>query len=254
MNFLSLNEIYLPVTDVETTAKWYRDKFNLSRSWEGKVAGSRAVELAFSNTAFTLVESDCVNHYSHIPFNLQTSVIKEIHASIKQNGVTVTDLIDEGDLYCTDFYDPEGNRIGLVFEKSGGSPEEHIEVGGAFLTIRDLDKSVQWYHDKLGFEFHFFEATGGAGYIGPMAPEYHPSTTIHYAGVLNKYFESEHSRIALVETPEFTPLVHKPFNILSLNLEEDYEILRSRDVHLTPISDGRFTFQDLDDNEIEIVG
>ncbi|HEX7064601.1 MAG TPA: VOC family protein, partial [Bacillales bacterium] len=115
------------------------------------------------------------------------------------------------------------------------------------------DKAVKWYHDKLGYEFHFFDVAGGAGYVGPT-PEYNPSITIRYAGVLSECFESEHSRMALVETPEFVPLVHKPYNIMSANPEEDYEILRSRGVQLTPISEGRFTFRDLDGNEIEIVG
>ncbi|HEU5138684.1 MAG TPA: VOC family protein [Bacillales bacterium] len=250
MNFLQLNKVYLPVKDLEDTAKWYRDQFGLTKSWEGEVDGRQAAELAFSETSFTLIGSDHVNRYSHIPFNFHTNEIEAVRDSLMRKGSVVTDVIDEGEMYCCDFYDPEGNRIGLVEEKNGAT--DQMQVGGTFLTVRDLEDAIKWYRNKLDYDFHFFSVTGGAGYIG-QTPEYVQELTIRYAPVSSESFQTRSSRMAIVETPEFFPLTYKAYSILSSNIEEDYETLRSRGVHIVQKSDQKFTFQDADGNEIEIV-
>jgi hypothetical protein len=63
--------------------------------------------------------------------------------------------------------------------------------------------------------------------------------------------------ITFVETPEYMPLSYKPYSIQSMNILNDHEKLRSREVFvsdITKIEDGkRFHFIDIDGNEIEIV-
>jgi catechol 2,3-dioxygenase-like lactoylglutathione lyase family enzyme len=234
---------------------WYIEQFSLAQGRTELRDDRRIVELSFSKTSFFLVEHEQVNRYTHIPFNFHTSKIREIHDDFTNKGITVTEFTGDENLICCDFYDPEGNRIGLVYEKNQGNPE-HIEVGGTFLTVRNLNEAVNWYQEKLGYEFHHFEATGAAGVIGPT-PAYNLDLTIYYAGVKKKSFQSKWSRIALVETPEFHPLVYKPYNILSSNIEEDRILLHTRGVDVTEIAgiagQRRFSFYDIDRNQIEIV-
>jgi catechol 2,3-dioxygenase-like lactoylglutathione lyase family enzyme len=255
MNFIQLNQIFLPVINLNKTLNWYLEHFNLTHAGDGHLDGRNIKELSFSNTSFFLVEHDHVNRYTHIPFNFHTNMISEIHGQLTKKGITVTEITNDDDMLCCDFYDPEGNRIGLVYETNNNNPS-YLEVGGTFLTVRNLNEAVNWYQEKLGYEFHYFQATGAAGVIGPT-PVYMPEITIYYAGVSKKSFQSEWSRISLVETPEFNPLVYKPYNILSSSIEEDYALLCMRGVKILDIAgiDGnlRFSFFDMDGNQIEIV-
>lgn len=253
MNFIKLNQIFLPVSNLSKSKKWYMEHFNLRESTGGTVDQNIMVELSFERTSFWLVKHVPLNKYTHIPFNFHTNQLKDIHEELFSKGVNVTDITSDGE--CFDFYDPEGNRIGFCYE-SNSRNQRHIEVGGTFLTVRNLTKAIQWYREKLGYDFDLFDATGGAGVIGPKL-EFIPELTIHYAGVSNKSFQCEWSRISLVETPQYNSLSYKPYNILSSNIQDDHDILRARNVTVSDIynvgSQHRFSFYDIDGNRIEIV-
>jgi catechol 2,3-dioxygenase-like lactoylglutathione lyase family enzyme len=255
MNFIRLNQIFLPVIHLDNTTNWYIEHFNMTLVGNGLHEGNPTKELSFAKTSFFLVENAHVNTYTHIPFNFHTNRVSELHDQLTKEGIIVTELTNDDGVFCCDFYDPEGNRIGLCYEGNNNNPS-HFEVGGTFLTVRDLNEAVKWYQENLDYEFEFFQATGAAGVIGPT-PALMPELTIYYAGVSKASFQNEWSRICLVETPEFNPLNYKPYNILSSNIEEDYELLRMRGVEISDIAgvagNRRFSFWDRDRNEIEIV-
>jgi catechol 2,3-dioxygenase-like lactoylglutathione lyase family enzyme/predicted enzyme related to lactoylglutathione lyase len=255
VNFKYLNEIFLPVTNISESSKWYKESFGMDITLVDETAHQNIVRLSFKSTSFILVESSIINRYTHIPFNFHTNRIRDLQESLILAGVAVTQIANDDNMLCCDFYDPDGNRIGLC-EEHYDSSNQIIEVGGTFLTVRNLDKSVEWYQKTLGYPFHFFSATGAAGYVG-ATPEYVPDLTIRYAGVDNNIFESAWSRMALVETPLFYPLMHIPYNILSSNAKEDYDILKKKDVKLTEYhEEGNkkwFAFDDLDGNTIGII-
>ncbi|QGQ94692.1 hypothetical protein EHS13_07220 [Paenibacillus psychroresistens] len=256
MNFKYLNEIFLPVTNPKESSLWYKDKFGMNISMDDQTTQPNEIRLSFEKTSFILIKSSHLNSYTHIPFNFHTNAVRELHASLKNVGVVMTELTNDDNMLCCDFYDPDGNRIGLC-EEQNESSNQIIEVGGVFLTVRNLAESIEWYKQNLGFHFHFFSATGGAGYIG-ATPEYVADLTINYAGVDHNSFESAWSRMALVETPSFNPLRHIPYNILSSNAMEDYDILQKKNVKLSKYYEEgnkvRFTFEDLDGNSIGIFG
>jgi catechol 2,3-dioxygenase-like lactoylglutathione lyase family enzyme/predicted enzyme related to lactoylglutathione lyase len=255
MNFKYLNEIFLPVINPNESSLWYKEKFGMNISMEDKTVSQNELRLSFEHTSFILVKCLEINKYTHIPFNFHTNRIRELHESLKNSGVIVTELTNDDNMLCCDFYDPDGNRIGLCEEQSEGS-NQIIEVGGTFLTVRNLDKAVEWYGQNLGYNFHFFSATGAAGYAG-ATPEYVPDLVISYAGVENSSFETAWSRIALVETPSFNELSHIPYSILSANAKEDYDILQKKHVKLSEYHEvgtkNWFAFDDLDGNSIGIV-
>jgi catechol 2,3-dioxygenase-like lactoylglutathione lyase family enzyme len=249
MNFIRLNQVFLPVTNLSSSTEWYRENFNMKQVWSGKMDHKNAAELAFHTSSFFLIEQDQVNHYTHIPFNFHTNNIRQLHDSLTQKGITVTEITNDDGMLCCDFYDIEGNRLGLVHEAHHDA--SYIEMGGTFLTVRQLDRA-----EKLGYDFQYYQATGAAGVIGPT-PAYIPDLTIYYAGVTRTAFQVGWSRLSLVETPQYIPLVYKPYNILSSNIEEDCKELLSREVLVTDIKveadHRRFSFFDMDENEIEII-
>lgn len=171
-------------------------------------------------------------------------------------GITVTRLTADGGMLCCDFYDPDGNRIGLVHEAAEQQEDSHIEVGGTFLSVSNLERAVSWYQEKLGYAFYYFDATGVAGFVSPT-PEYVKDLTIRYAQVHDDQFETSWSRMCLVETPTHMPLVHSPYTLEAYDAESVYSELYERNVRLTPIVNlqgfKRFRFYDLDGNEIQIV-
>lgn len=256
MNFRFLDDIYLPVSNLEKSAEWYAEHFGLKATRRDNVEHAPAAALSFASTGFVLVQSDTVNRYTHIPFNFHTNRIEELHLTLQAKGVIVTKLIADEGMLCCDFYDPDGNRVGLCYELAPEGIESHLEVGGTFLTVRDLDASVRWYQDKLGFDFHYFSATGAAGYVGPT-PDYVEGLTIRYAGFKPFSPESPWSRMALVETPVVYPLVHIPYTIQSSDAEENHRRLRALDVQLSDFQDDgsrkQFYFYDYDGNPIGIV-
>lgn len=253
MEFEYLDKIYLPVKDLERSAEWYNQHFALVRTKSS--LDKRQMIMSFSETSFILLECDRINQYSHIPFNFHAKKLKEWRDRLLQNGVTVTELKKDNDMLCCDFYDVDGNRIGLVQEERQTEKEDHIEVAGTFLTVKNLLDSVKWYEDVFGFDFFYFHATGAAGYVGPT-PEYVEGLTIHYAGVRNTRFQSEQSRMGFVETPEFNPLVHVPFTLQIADSEKAYQKLSDKGVQLTDFyNDGRekgFCFYDCNGHRIGI--
>jgi len=238
MNFISLHEVFLPVRDLLKSQQWYSKHFNF--------------ELAFQELSLYLVESRELNTYTHIPFNFHTNKLNEMHERLSKSGIVVTEITEDGE--CFDFYDLDGNRIGMCLDQY--DEPNRLEFGGTFLTVRNLMKAIEWYKKNLDYEFDFFEATGGAGVINPTL-QYNPYQTIQYASISNKSFRTNWSRMNLVETPIFRSRTHKVYSILSSNLEDDYFELKSRNVKLSQImktkNDQRFSFYDLDGNEIEIV-
>jgi catechol 2,3-dioxygenase-like lactoylglutathione lyase family enzyme len=260
VNFLYLADIFLPVTDLERSKNWYMKHFGLTMELTAAspttptttftTLDTRSIKLSFSKNSFTLVQMERISCYSHIPFNFHTNQIKQLHDSLKEKGVTVTKLTSDDGVLCCDFYDPDGNRIGLCQESTDDDSIYNIEVGGTFLTVRNLDTAVDWYKEKMGYDFDYFNATEAAGYIGP-SPEYIPGLTIHYAGVKSG-LTSPWSRICLVEPPEFHPLVHVPYTIQSAHAEEDYTILKSKGVRLSEFHEQGFHYYDYDGNPIGI--
>lgn len=254
MYFSILKQIFLPVSDLNASKEWYKEHFNLKEARPRRVGNGDLVELCFESTSFWIVKHTPLNKYTHIPFNFHTNKIKEIHQELISKGVTVTKITDDGE--CFDFYDPDGNRLGFCFE-STSTNQQYTEIGTAFLPVRNLSRSVQWYKENFGYDFFLFSATGGAGVIWPTL-EYKSDVTIHYAGVTNKSFHNNKgSGVCFVETPECVPLSYKPYSIQSSNIHNVHETLRSRGVvvsEIITIEDRRsFHFIDIDGYEIEIV-
>lgn len=256
MNLYCVDEIYLPVTNLERSTRWVSTNFGLQcvRTESPHV---RQATLAFPPNQFVVVESPVLNRYTHIPFNFHTNRLDHWHTHLRLRGVTVTALVKDDGMLCCDFFDPDGNRIGLVEEPRAGVPDPYIEVGGTFLAVRDIDKAVEWYRQAFGFQFAFFSSTESAGYAGPT-PEYVPGLTIRYATVRRGGLkEPAWTRLALVQTPEFYPLVHLPYSIRSENAEADYITLKSRGVTLSAFHDqphrAWFDYSDLDGNVVRVV-
>jgi catechol 2,3-dioxygenase-like lactoylglutathione lyase family enzyme len=112
-----IDTVFVPVTNLERSEKWYMTLFNLKvifRSSDGAYVGFRFKE-ATSVTALTIHKVEQVPESSHATFNFYTSDVDASYAFMKAQDVEVSD-IEEGDgvrfFHCKD---PDGNQVEIVW-------------------------------------------------------------------------------------------------------------------------------------------
>jgi catechol 2,3-dioxygenase-like lactoylglutathione lyase family enzyme len=109
-------------------------------------------------------------------------------------------------------------------------------IDGVFMPVIDLQKSIEWYKDKLGLTL-LYTWEGGAGF---------------------KVYEGD-SLLGLIQVNEIVPAFFKSqegkmhyFNFKTMNIENSYKILKDRGVQVSEIIDAGSIkvayFHDPDDN------
>ncbi len=121
MSLLSMNDIYLPVTDLERSTEWFRNIFEVQLEW---LDGGKGKITFANNRAIILVQSAELNHYSHIPFNLVSQNMVKSRSMLIEKRVRVSKSSITDGFHCFDFFDLDENRLGLV----GAEVPENIDV------------------------------------------------------------------------------------------------------------------------------
>lgn len=249
MSLLCMNEIYLPVTDLERSLNWFEWIFGVRLEWRH----ADKVKISFSgNGSIVLVKSEELNRYTHIPFNLESYNMVKSLAMLKEKGVKVSKSSITDGFHCFDFFDPDGNRIGIVGSEVPLNIEqdEKIAVRSTFLAVKNIDRVVDWYSHIFGLAFKQWTFTGGAGY---NSPAYEHDVTISYASA--DFLQRD--GMAFAETPDVNPLVHMPYAIRASDAGGLYKELKERRVEVTRLREGNgtkgFAFIDLEGNTIGIV-
>jgi catechol 2,3-dioxygenase-like lactoylglutathione lyase family enzyme len=117
-HFQRIDSVFIPVTDVEKSAKWYEDVLGFIlelRDTTWKYYSMRmTAEEGNSTPWFTLYEVKEVQPAAHMPFNLYAPDGASIHQRLKEQGVRVTDIINTGSMLVFEVFDPDDNRIGII--------------------------------------------------------------------------------------------------------------------------------------------
>nr|WP_127533195.1 VOC family protein [Paenibacillus kobensis] len=169
-----------------------------------------------------------------------------------EKGVRLSKSSISDGFHCVDFFDSDGNRIGLVGAEKPAhiDLEENIAVCATFLAVRNIDRAIEWYSDTFGLTFKRWSFTGGAGYISNTDEH---NLTIKYAAA--DYLQRD--GMVFAETPNVNRLAHTPYVLQSSNAFQMYKELFGKGVSLSPLNEENglksFEFIDIEGNNIGIV-
>jgi predicted enzyme related to lactoylglutathione lyase len=243
-----MKEIFLPVTDVERSIGWFNNIFDVQLGRRDEQTG----EISFANkTSIVLVKSDELNEYTHIPFNLESHNMIKSRSRLIEKGVSVSKSSISDSFHCLDFFDPDGNRLGLVGAEipDHKNADEQLSVCATFLAVKKIDLAIKWYSEIFGLSFRSWSFRGGAGY---NSDTYEHDLTIKYAA--SNFPQG--GGITLAETPKVNPLVHIPYILQTSNASHLYKKLQSNDVHISKYQRDNqcnyFEFADIEGNQIGV--
>ncbi|MEH6989534.1 VOC family protein [Cytobacillus firmus] len=122
---LKIGAVFIPVTNVNKSVEWYRDVLELNHV--GNWQGDEGADFYFNTEKqyLTLVKVNekqptkftANPEYQNTYYNFTTDNIEESHKKLSQKGVEVTEIYDDGAIYGFDFYDLDGNKLGVVVDK-----------------------------------------------------------------------------------------------------------------------------------------
>lgn len=258
--------IYLPVTDLAASVRWYEDKLGFTlfemreHSAEFQVyRGAIRLELVqHDGSAETFRPLAYIDEYSHtVHFNVMTPNARFVHDYLAERNVQVTDVMDYGPIIVFDIIDPDGNCIGVVQEKADeNNPfyrkyEElypHVQekglfdgIGGSFMPVTDLERSIAWYVDKLGVELIDNWGTGaGLLFTGEQS-----------AGGFGFIHSNDFQTFTFVDSKRQVPY----YDSIAADLAAAHRILKERGIEVTDIvDDGRVQRFSLRDPDGHVIG
>ncbi|MDR9854252.1 VOC family protein [Paenibacillus sp. VCA1] len=166
-----IDRVLLPVPDVRLAAEWYASEieFQIARR------GSKEIDLKIHDgeTWLTLTEPEerepfrpqlHLDAEGHVPcFNLYTHWV-DLHGEwLKSRGIRITDTMRTPYMNVCEMADPFGNVVGICHEKEHSLfytpsprplPPMFHRILAVFLPVKDLEASIRWYSDVLGFQLH----------------------------------------------------------------------------------------------------
>ncbi|MBW3111641.1 VOC family protein [Bacillus sp. MCCB 382] len=110
--FERIDTICLTVSNLEQSSKWYQELgFNVSFSG----VGYQIFTVGNGGVPFTIEEGNVSSKESSIYPIFFSSNIKDTYLKLKEKGIKVTDINDDGDNTYFDFYDLDDNRMQVCY-------------------------------------------------------------------------------------------------------------------------------------------
>lgn len=163
-----IDRVILPVPDARLAAEWYAGEFEFQIARRG----SKEIDLKIcgGETWLTLSEPEGQEPFrplphldadGHVPcFNFYTHW-EDLHSEwLESRGIRITDTMRTPHMNVCEMTDPFGNVVGICHEKENSIfyvpsprplPSMFHRILAVFLPVRDLDASIRWYSDVLGF-------------------------------------------------------------------------------------------------------
>jgi glyoxylase I family protein len=120
--------IFIPVTDLERSKKWYELNLGVTKvdEWQedgedhgvgyifkGETVGIALIKVEKPQPTEFITQGKKKNVY----YNFVVEQIEPVYDILKQNGVETTDIHDYGLMKGFDFFDPDGNPFSVVSEE-----------------------------------------------------------------------------------------------------------------------------------------
>ncbi|MBW5448324.1 hypothetical protein GE107_19970 [Cohnella sp. CFH 77786] len=181
--FERIDRVIVPVPDVRKASEWYE------REFEFRIArrGAKEIDLQVhrGETLVTLVETAGTEAFQplahlhrdgHVPcFNFYTHW-EDLHlAWLRGRNVRTTDVMEVPWMNVCEMSDPDGNVLGICHEKEsslyhtaypGPLPPMFHRVLAVFVPVANLEASIRWYEDVLGFTLHHHWGDGADLKVG----------------------------------------------------------------------------------------
>ncbi|MCC2684306.1 MAG: glyoxalase family protein [Paenibacillaceae bacterium] len=236
MRFINIDEIYVPVRQLEKTLNWYEAIFHAAIAREA----NGTARVIFPDGAVTLFEAEKVYPYPTNPFGICTYDGKVTYSEFRSKGVVVSDLEIWKGMQTFDCADPDGIPIGIVgWNEKGFENRQFIRVNGYSHVVKNLKRAREWYEGlfRAEVQYDFTYTTKAHG-------EVHAVSYKNY-------------RLSLVEVPEAPSVWFTPFSINTSNAEEARQYFSDHKVDASEMEDSaggkRFYITDTDGNKIGIV-
>lgn len=142
---------FLQVRNLKQSAQWYQDRLGLQFMYHwGRGSDFRVFN---DETMLTLIQADRVTPAHFLDFRAHD--LMATYSRLQESGVPVSEIIDGEVVKTFSFADPDGNRFDVWYqeEERGGLPRPaHLfdRVDSVFMPVRNLDRAVNWYCQKLG--------------------------------------------------------------------------------------------------------
>lgn len=236
MNIFKVEEIYLPVTNLEQSLEWYLCNFPLSLKWRKEHSAGVAFE---HGTTLVLVQLHKLNHYVTAPFLFKVYDTRQVYDDLIRKGVEVSEMQEWHQLLSFRFFDLDGNPIAV-----GGGNETEFEnwtfigIEGNRLTVKNFHQAIEWYCKHLGAEIQYASVT---------------STRLQNDAKVDLL---KNIPISLIES-DAPPLVYKQCTFRTTDACADYNELLYKNVTLTELikneSEIIFSFYDMEGNEFGVI-
>ncbi|WP_088070940.1 VOC family protein [Gottfriedia luciferensis] len=112
--FKRIDTVFLQVTDFENAVEWYCSVLGFTVRWNDVTNGYATLNIG--ETPLTLVrknEQEVGHTNKHMQFNFYTSDIEKAYQHLVQHDVKVEKVNQDGTFKWFEFYDLDGNRLGV---------------------------------------------------------------------------------------------------------------------------------------------
>ncbi len=109
--FERIDTVCLTVSNVEKSSMWYQ-KLGFKVAYKGE--GYQVFTIGNSGIPLTIEEGNVASQNSTYPIFF-TNDIKNTYGNLKEKGVEVTELKNDGDNTFFDFYDLDENKLQVCF-------------------------------------------------------------------------------------------------------------------------------------------
>lgn len=228
---------FLQVSNLQRSVEWYQERLGLQLMYHwGKGADLRVYN---DETMLTLIQAERVDPAHFMDFRAHD--LMGTHAALRDRGLPVSEILDGEVIKTFYFTDPDGNRFDVWYEEEAGGelpPAAQLfdRVDSVFVPVRNLDRSANWYAQKLGLTLLSNWGQGADFEVGT-------GQTI----------------LTIVKDPKMVPRVllddatELPyFNFQSTSIERTHRLLSNRGLQVTDLEDCDpvrcFQFRDPDGN------
>ncbi len=171
--FTNIGTVRIPVQDVSKAAVWYKDKLGLQLIREHP--GEAELDVYGGETTLTLVQETHFHPLGVLDaegwttvFNLRTLDPHETKLKLEELKCDPFAWLEGKYVTIFQLKDLDGNRLGFCYERetspyhrpTPAHPKLLDGVNAIFVPVRDLEQSLDWYMNMLGFTLYNHWGTG----------------------------------------------------------------------------------------------